>query len=58
MTNIHVDHTVSALYQAEVLAGEQISPNMVRLTLGGADLAGFDFRGFDHSCGCPRASVP
>ena len=37
MTNIRIDHDASALYQAEVLGRRQVSPNIMRVTLGGAD---------------------
>ncbi|GAA1530792.1 siderophore-interacting protein [Brevibacterium picturae] len=55
MTNIRIDHDASGLYQAEVLGRRQVSPNIMRVTLGGADLAGFEFLGFDHWC---RLALP
>lgn len=36
------------LYLAEVLRNERVSPHMVRLTLGGEDLARLPQHGFDH----------
>jgi len=48
MTNITVTHTQSGVVHAHVVRREQITPHMVRLTLGGDDLRRFEYRGFDQ----------
>ncbi|MFP3468122.1 siderophore-interacting protein, partial [Leifsonia sp. SIMBA_070] len=48
MSNIAVTHSESGLVRAEVVRRERVTPNMVRVTLGGADLRRFDYRGFDQ----------
>jgi len=48
MSNITVTHSESGLVRAEVVRRERVTPNMVRVTLGGADLRRFDYRGFDQ----------
>jgi NADPH-dependent ferric siderophore reductase len=48
MTNITITHAESGLVHAEVLRTERISPNFVRVTLGGDDLARFEAKGFDQ----------
>lgn len=48
MTNIQVTHADSGLVLAEVLRTERVTPNMVRVTLGGGDLARYDYVGFDQ----------
>lgn len=41
-------HAPSGLVQASVVRTERVTPHMVRVTLGGADLARYEFRGFDQ----------
>lgn len=48
MSNIVVTHADSGLVHAEVLRTEQVSPNVARVTFGGADLARFVSLGFDQ----------
>ena len=48
MTNITITHAPSGLVHAEVLRSARISPNFVRVTLGGGDLHKFEFKGFDQ----------
>lgn len=48
MSNITITHSDSGLLHAQVLKKEQISPNFVRVTLGGADLTRFQFVGADQ----------
>ena len=48
MSNISVEHAASGLIQAEVVRTERVTPHMVRVTLGGGDLARFVFQGFDQ----------
>lgn len=48
MSNITVTHSDSGLVRAEVLRSEQVSPHIVRVTFGGGDLAGFEYKGFDQ----------
>lgn len=48
MTNITVTHAPSGLVHAEVLRSERISPNFVRVTIGGDDLRRFEGKGFDQ----------
>lgn len=48
MSNIAVTHAGSGLVHAEVMRRERVTPNMVRVTLGGEDLRRFEFRGFDQ----------
>jgi NADPH-dependent ferric siderophore reductase len=48
MTNITITHAPSGLVHAEVVRTARISPNFVRVTLGGDDLRRFDYRGFDQ----------
>lgn len=48
------------LYRAEVVRRSRVSPHVVRLTLGGGDLAGFPRHGYDHwfRLFVPRADGP
>lgn len=48
MTNITVTHAPSGLVHANVVRTERISPNFIRVTLGGGDLHKFEFKGFDQ----------
>jgi NADPH-dependent ferric siderophore reductase len=48
MTNITVTHAPSGLVHAEVVRSARISPNFVRVTLGGDDLRRFEGKGFDQ----------
>lgn len=48
MPNITVTHAETGLIQAEVVRSERVTPNMVRVTLGGDDLRRFEHRGFDQ----------
>jgi NADPH-dependent ferric siderophore reductase len=48
MPNITVTHAESGLIHAEVVRRERVTPNMVRVTLGGDDLRRFEYRGFDQ----------
>jgi NADPH-dependent ferric siderophore reductase len=48
MTNITVTHAPSGLVHAEVLRSERISPNFVRVTIGGSDVRRFEAQGFDQ----------
>ncbi|WP_156760326.1 siderophore-interacting protein [Microbacterium karelineae] len=48
MSNITVTHAESGLVHAEVVRRERITPHMTRVTLGGPDVARFEFRGFDQ----------
>ncbi|WP_105566051.1 siderophore-interacting protein [Microbacterium halophytorum] len=48
MSNITVTHAESGLVRAEVVRRERVTPNMVRVTLGGADLDRYEHRGFDQ----------
>ncbi len=48
VSNIAVTHAPSGLVQAEVLRTERVTPNMVRVTLGGGDLEKFEYQGFDQ----------
>ncbi|PRX96657.1 siderophore-interacting protein [Allonocardiopsis opalescens] len=47
-TNIAVKHAPGGFVTAEVLRSEQISPHLVRVTVGGDDLARYTFQGFDQ----------
>lgn len=47
-TNISADHATTGLLTAEVTRAERISPNFVRVTLGGDALAGWRHLGFDQ----------
>jgi NADPH-dependent ferric siderophore reductase len=48
MPNITVTHAESGLIHAEVVRRERVTPNMVRVTIGGDDLRRFEYRGFDQ----------
>lgn len=48
MTNIQVTHAASGLVLAEVVRTERVTPNMMRVTFGGDDLARYEFQGFDQ----------
>lgn len=48
MSNISVTHTDAGLIQAEVVCTKRVTPNMVRVTLGGEDLMRFEHLGFDQ----------
>lgn len=48
MSNIAVTHSPAGLIHAEVIRSERVTPHMIRVTLGGEDLARFDYRGFDQ----------
>jgi NADPH-dependent ferric siderophore reductase len=48
VSNVTVTHAPSGLIQAEVVRSERVTPHMVRVTLGGSDLARYEFRGFDQ----------
>ncbi|CAN5413883.1 siderophore-interacting protein [soil metagenome] len=48
MSNITITHVDTGAIHAEVLRTKRISPNFVRVTLGGDDLARFEYRGFDQ----------
>ncbi|WP_029149528.1 siderophore-interacting protein [Microbacterium indicum] len=48
MSNITVTHADSGLVQAEALRRERVTPHMIRVTIGGDDLARFAYRGFDQ----------
>lgn len=48
MTNIAVTHAESGLVLAEVVRTQRVTPNMMRVTLGGADLARYEYLGFDQ----------
>lgn len=48
MSNITVTHAPSGLVHAHVVRTERVTPHMVRVTLGGAELERFESRGFDQ----------
>lgn len=48
MSNIVITHAPTGLIHAEVLRTERISPHFQRVTLGGGDLARFEYQGFDQ----------
>ncbi|GAB3615588.1 siderophore-interacting protein [Okibacterium endophyticum] len=48
MSNITVTHSPSGLVHVNVIRREQVTPNMTRVTFGGADLQRFEFKGFDQ----------
>ncbi|MBX3089441.1 MAG: siderophore-interacting protein [Cryobacterium sp.] len=48
MSNITVTHSDSGLMRASVLRTERISPNFVRVTIGGEDFDRFRYLGFDQ----------
>lgn len=48
MSNIAITHSPAGLIHAEVVRTERVTPHMIRVTLGGGDLARFDHRGFDQ----------
>lgn len=48
MSNITVTHAPSGLVHASVLRTERVTPHMVSVTVGGPDLARFEFQGFDQ----------
>lgn len=48
MSNLVITHAPSGLVHATVLRREQVSPHVVRVTLGGDDLRRFEYRGFDQ----------
>ena len=48
MSNISVTHAESGLVRAIVVRRAQVSPHLVRVTLGGPDLTRFVYRGFDQ----------
>lgn len=48
MSNIAVTHAPSGLMHTEVVRRERLTPNIVRVTLGGGDLSKFEFQGFDQ----------
>lgn len=48
MSNIAITHAPSGLVRATVARTERVTPHMMRVTLGGDDLARYVFRGFDQ----------
>ncbi|WBU37422.1 siderophore-interacting protein [Homoserinibacter sp. YIM 151385] len=48
MSNIAVTHAPSGLVRATVLRTERVTPNMVRVTIGGDDLGRYEYQGFDQ----------
>ena len=48
MSNITVTHADTGVIHAEVIRSVRVSPNFVRVTLGGDDLERFEYQGFDH----------
>jgi NADPH-dependent ferric siderophore reductase len=48
LSNIAITHADTGVIHAEVIRSERISPNFVRVTLGGDDLERFEYRGFDQ----------
>lgn len=48
MSNITITHAPSGLVHAEVVRSQLVTPNMMRVTIGGADLDRFEDRGFDQ----------
>jgi NADPH-dependent ferric siderophore reductase len=48
VSNITVTHAPSGLVRTRVVRSERVTPNMMRVTLGGGDLDRFAFRGFDQ----------
>lgn len=48
MSNITVTHAASGLIQAHVARSARVTPNMIRVTITGPDLARFEYRGFDQ----------
>ncbi|MGO1629589.1 siderophore-interacting protein [Microbacterium sp.] len=48
MSNITVTHAPSGLVLAEVVRSQRVTPNMVRITISGADLERYRYRGFDQ----------
>lgn len=48
MTNITVTHAPSGLMHATVVRSTRVTPHMMRVTLGGADLRRFEPQGFDQ----------
>jgi NADPH-dependent ferric siderophore reductase len=48
VSNIAVTHAPSGLVHAAVVRTERVTPHMMRVTLGGGDLARFEHRGFDQ----------
>lgn len=48
LTNISVSHADTGLVTAEVPRAEQVSPHLVRITLGGEDLQNWRSLGFDR----------
>ncbi|QGH68193.1 siderophore-interacting protein [Pseudactinotalea sp. HY158] len=48
MSNISVTHAESGLVHTTVLRAERVTPNMIRVTFSGGDLAHLAYRGFDH----------
>lgn len=48
MSNISITHTQSGLLHASVVRTERISPNFVRVTVGGPGLERFEPQGFDQ----------
>lgn len=48
MPNITITHADSGLVAAEVVRTARVTPNMIRITLGGDDLRRFEYRGFDQ----------
>ncbi|WP_369407393.1 siderophore-interacting protein [Schumannella soli] len=48
ISNIEITHGVAGLVRAEVLRSERVSPHFQRITIGGDDLARFEYQGFDQ----------
>lgn len=48
MSNIEITHTEAGVIRASVVRSERISPNFVRVTIGGDDLHRYEYRGFDQ----------
>lgn len=48
MSNIAIAHAPSGLVHASVVRRQQVTPHMVRVTLGGGDLERYEYKGFDQ----------
>lgn len=48
MSNIVITHAESGLVRATVVRRRQVSPHVVRVTLGGEELSRYEYRGFDQ----------
>ena len=48
MPNISVTHSDSGLVRVVVQRREEVSPHIIRVTFGGADLERFEYKGFDQ----------